>query len=322
MGIGRQITIKMFFRFALVLVLALLAEVGGMSRAEGARASSNRVADAIKRGEWRSVLTVAQDLQRKNSGSGIAAYVIDIAAGVLGEDRKKVKSLSQYDFPYAQEKVIRKVIAWANSLLEANPNNPHVLMINAPLYFKADAFRDKAKVVRLFKKARRIILKARQKAPKGQGARVFILNSLSAMYREMGQLDQAIGFANRAITVDPSASGPYTSLGAALLRKGFKSTAELAFRKGVQKRNPGPMAWFNLGSFYHSTGRLKEARPALEKAVELSPSMIEPRYDLAGIYYKSGEHQKSIGQLRKIIEIAPNSSVGQRAKRDLLRLGG
>ena len=92
--------------------------------------------------------------------------------------------------------------------------------------------------------------------------------------------------------------------------------------KGVQARNPGPMAWFNLGSFYYSMGRLKEARPALEKAVGLSPSMIEPRYDLAGIYHKSGEYQKSIVQLRKIIGIAPDSPVGQRAKRDLRRLGG
>ncbi len=292
-------------RFALVLVLVLLGGAGGRSQAEGVRASSDQVGDAIKRGDWRSVLSIAQDLQRQDSGSGIAAYVIDIAAGVLGEDRKRVKSLSQYDFPYTQEQVIRKVIAWANVLLEANPDNPHVLMINAPLYHKSNAFRDKAKVVRLFKKAR-------QKAPKNQkAARVFILISLSAMYREMGKLDQAIGFANRAIIADPSASGPYTNLGAALLRKRFKSTAELVFRKGVQKRNPGPMAWSNLGRFYYSMGRLKEALPALEKAVELSPNMIEPRYDLAGIYYKAGEHQKSIEQLRNIIEIAPDSPVGQ-----------
>jgi len=304
-----------FIRIALILVLVLLGGVQGIAQTEGARASSNRGGDAIKRGKWRSALAIAQGLQRRKSDSGIAAYVIDIAAGVLGEDRRKVRSLSQYDFPYAQEKAIRAVIAWANLLLEADPDNPHVLMINAPLYVKANAFRDNAKVVRLFTKARR-------KAPKDQGVRVFILISLSAMYREMGKLDQAIGFANRAITVDRTASGPYTNLGAALLRKGFKSTAELAFRKGVQARNPGPMAWFNLGSFYYSMGRLKEARPALEKAVGLSPSMIEPRSDLAGIYYKSGEYQKSIVPLRKIIGIAPDSLVGQRAKRDLRLLGG
>jgi Tfp pilus assembly protein PilF len=67
---------------------------------------------------------------------------------------------------------------------------------------------------------------------------------------------------------------------------------------------------------------LIEAKPALEKAVELAPRNVDARWNLGGVYFNSGNRSKAAAQLKEIIRIAPTSAMGQQAKQMLVQLGG
>ena len=71
---------------------------------------------------------------------------------------------------------------------------------------------------------------------------------------------------------------------------------------------------------YCSQKRLPQARNALEKAIEMSPKLIEARFNLAGTYYSLGMKQEAIEQLKKIVEIDPESRTGRRAQNNLRSL--
>ena len=97
--------------------------------------------------------------------------------------------------------------------------------------------------------------------------------------------------------------------------------AEEYFKKATSLKSAGAMTWFNLGSLYYMQRKMRLAQSALQKAVSLSPNLIEAHYNLAGIFYNLGDKASSIKHLNILLQVAPSSPYSAKARQNLNQLG-
>ncbi len=90
------------------------------------------VVELIKNGDWQSALNRARELVAQDAGNASVQYVADMAAIVLGDHTNQM--LSEYDFPYSDKQAMRDVELWAENLLENQPDNINILMLNGMLH--------------------------------------------------------------------------------------------------------------------------------------------------------------------------------------------
>ena len=123
-------------------------------------------------------------------------------------------------------------------------------------------------VIGRFAEARSRAEKVLQRAPRHVQALLFALaNSLAGLK----DLDRAIAEVEEAVTVDPTATQPYTNLGALHLVRGEPRGRRKALRKALEAdaRDAGVTV---LGNFFWSGGRLAEAEGAFKTAWALDPN--------------------------------------------------
>jgi len=260
----------------------------------------------IQDGKWAEAREAAKALRTADATSAIPAYLVDIASDIVDD---MAGQLSQYQFPYSDKKALSEIQAWTETLMKKAPRNPNVLLASAMVY-SAKALSDSSKFVDLLEQAKA-----------GSPNDAFILEALGSGYGAQGKYDQAVTTLQRATQISPKSSGAWTNLGVAYLKKGDTEEAVKAFKKAVEANSLDGTALFNLGSYYAERNMNEQARPFLEKAIQWMPQLMEARWNLGGVYFKSGQREKAVQQLKEMIKIAPDSSMGQRAKQMLSRLG-
>jgi Tfp pilus assembly protein PilF len=276
------------------------------SKKSTAPANQGALDEALKKGEWTTADTIANDLVRQDPKSPIGAFVVDVARNILLHGRGR--ALSPYDFPYADDGAKANLRSWVQGLLSADQSNENFWILDMVLKLKGFADNDGA--IRDLETALKL-------APNN----TFILSALGGLYGGKGRINEAEGLLEKVLALDPKHSTAYMNLGMVAMSRRDLTKAESMFKKSVTLPGAGPMEWFNLGSLYYYQKRMADARSALEKAIALSPKLIEARYNLAGVYYHLGQSAKSKEQLRHVVEIAPNSAIGRKAKQNLSQLG-
>lgn len=106
---------------------------------------------------------------------------------------------------------------------------------------------------------------------------------------------EAAELEERILRMDPGRSGHALGfllyeMGMEALREDDEKTATRAFRRAVAvDRNTYP-AYLSLGDLYHRQGRLRRAREAWERMIELKPRLLHLVYErLEQVYSESGE---------------------------------
>jgi Tfp pilus assembly protein PilF len=92
-------------------------------------------------------------------------------------------------------------------------------------------------------------------------------------YHYLGRLDDAIAECKRAIEVDPDFGNPYNDIGAYLLEKGELDEAIgwLERAKTAPRYEPRHFPYMNLGRVYAAKGMVRRAIEEFEHALELAP---------------------------------------------------
>jgi len=67
------------------------------------------------------------------------------------------------------------------------------------------------------------------------------------------------------------------------------------------------MAEANLGHALLAQDKLDEALPHLERAVRISPSLVEARYDLGAALMRKGQRAQALAQWRQALSQAPDN---------------
>jgi len=122
-----------------------------------------------------------------------------------------------------------------------------------------------------------------------------------------GRFDEAIEVAQVKLeTIDVAASERLQMVGL-LMRAGRSEEARVELessRRQAEAADDVP-ALLSLGRTYVVTGDVEMASALIERAIELDPESVEPRFQLAGILVRQGEYDLAIEQYRVCIELDP-----------------
>ena len=123
---------------------------------------------------------------------------------------------------------------------------------------------------------------------------------------QLNEFVQARRDLDAALKLDPELPGIYTLAGMARDQTGDVEAAEVAFREAL-KRNPGDFqANLYLGTILYKRRDLSEARPYLEKALQLGPSSPLARYEMAMWKSASGDYQGAANDLAQLENDEPD----------------
>jgi tetratricopeptide (TPR) repeat protein len=109
-----------------------------------------------------------------------------------------------------------------------------------------------------------------------------------------------------ALHLDPKLPDIYTLLGTARDKTGDTANAETAFREAL-KRNPDDFdANLYLGAILYKRRALDEAKPYLDRALQLNPTSSMARYEAAMLESTAGQYEAAAQALEKLVKDDPN----------------
>lgn len=149
-------------------------------------------------------------------------------------------------------------------------------------------------------------LKALREAERIDPKNDLALQSLAMYYGTGGEPDKALGYAERALEINPASSESWSNKGYTLLKLKRYAEAAKAFETAIRLKPDLANPWINLGECYLRQGQLGKAIAALEKAVTLAPAAPDARLYIAQAYTTSGQHTKAKEHLNALIGRAPN----------------
>jgi tetratricopeptide (TPR) repeat protein len=168
------------------------------------------------------------------------------------------------------------------------------------------------------RKAYREAVEMYQKAPQNSAV---VLNKIGIAHHQMGELDTAKKFYERAVKIDKTYSEGVNNLGTIFYAKKSYRKAVGQYNKALKLSPLSASIHSNLGTAQFARKKYKEAVAAYEKALELDPDVFEHRnthgvllqersvqerakfhYFLAKTYAKSGAVERALLYIRKALE--------------------
>jgi len=102
--------------------------------------------------------------------------------------------------------------------------------------------------------------------------------NLGTLYYERRDYDQAIGYYQEAIRLEPDNARMYFNMGQAFLAAGKSDKARISFEKSITfDQRVHPLAYYNLALLYIKLGEESKARKAMETYLKLCPNDQEAK---------------------------------------------
>ncbi len=115
---------------------------------------------------------------------------------------------------------------------------------------------------------------------------------------------------------------PLSNLGLAYYNKREYKLAEKYYRQSLKLQPEFVTALLGLGRTYIAMGKIPEAVTTLEKAVKSAPKFGANYFFLAEAYALSHSYKKAIHTYQRVIELAPDTSLADEAKKEVRKIGG
>ncbi len=126
-----------------------------------------------------------------------------------------------------------------------------------------------------------------------------------------GDAQTAIQYARRALVLRPRSHALLADLGLAYLQTGRLDQARQALEQAV---GLAPNQWDyhnDLGLLLVKQGQAKQAEHELRQAIELRPDLLQPRQHLAEFYSQQGRAAEAASQFEEIARRFPKSLIGE-----------
>src|SRR5882762_504354 len=144
--------------------------------------------------------------------------------------------------------------------------------------------------------------------PEESQAEAQVLSILCGDYAGLGGRERADDAAARLLS-HPNFSEPDAQQALLGLRAGRRNDLVISLLEGLQKRQPLPLELLRaLGLAYEGTGRLGEARAALEKSITPDSLRVGSLLELARVARKQQDYQGSLGYLAHARDLEPNNA--------------
>ena len=147
------------------------------------------------------------------------------------------------------------------------------------------------------------VSRVEKSAAAGNSADAYML--AGSTLSQINEFEQARRDLESALRLDPKLPGIYSLIGTARDKTGDVAGAEAAFREALVL-NPNDFdANLYLGAILYKRRQLEEARPYLDKAVQLNPGSSMARYEAAMLKSTSGEYAAAAEDLEKLVHDDP-----------------
>lgn len=299
-------TSRWHFTIAATFLVAVLTDRNATAQNGIKPDNLPKIAEAIAKGNWTNALQLTEAALADDPKNATCMVVEDAARFVAKKPKHPARSY--LDFPYSDNAACAKVLTWTQDLLVNNPTNANYLLLNGIFYIRGR---------RDFERGTDRL----EKVLKVEPDNVFALSCLAGGYGAQNRLDEAIKLSERALKIDPECAQAYDNLGMAAMTRGNRAKAEEYFQKAVACPDADGMDWFNLGSLQVAQGQLQKGKATLLKGLEVSPNLMEIHWNLSSVYYNLNQRADCIRECKKVIELAPDSVQGQKAKNNLRALG-
>jgi tetratricopeptide (TPR) repeat protein len=130
---------------------------------------------------------------------------------------------------------------------------------------------------------------------------------LGISYDEKGDLDRAIKYFKKAISLgsSDSNSNAYVGLGRSLGKLGRTNEAIKEFREAVRINPHNAEAHSNLGTAFGQLGQINEAIKEFEEALRINPYNAGAHDSLGISFYKLGRTDEAIKEFREAVRLNP-----------------
>jgi len=155
-----------------------------------------------------------------------------------------------------------------------------------------------------YRSARAIWADTLAKAPKSWRAYCNFGNLLI----EEGDVDGAMEYYQRALSINPDVVPVCNNLANALVRKGRAKESVLYCEKAIRLDPKYPLAYANLGNALLQLGRMDEAITNFEMAIKLQPQDYKSESDLGSALMKVGRWKEAIAHYRAAAQLAPRDA--------------
>jgi Flp pilus assembly protein TadD len=129
--------------------------------------------------------------------------------------------------------------------------------------------------------------------------------NLGGALLQKGRVDEAIIHYQDAVDLKPDDAGAHNNLGFALFRKGLVADAITQYNLALQLQPDDEGVHHNLGLALFKIGQVDAAMLHFRKALELKPDNAEVHNDLANALSKNGQVAEAIQHWQKALEIRP-----------------
>jgi tetratricopeptide (TPR) repeat protein len=144
-------------------------------------------------------------------------------------------------------------------------------------------------------------------------------NNMGLALLQQGKADDALACFDRAITYKPGLVQPHVNRGNALRSMGRLADAHAAVGVALKMGAASPELHNNRGSLLHEQGCVAEALAAFRQALELKPDFAEAHYNLACALDDDGDVPAAVESLERALELKPNYAEAHNNLGNLLR---
>jgi Flp pilus assembly protein TadD len=123
---------------------------------------------------------------------------------------------------------------------------------------------------------------------------------------DLNEYDQAKKDLEEGLRLSPGMPGIYTLVGIARDKTGDVTNAEAAFREALKKNSDDFQANLYLGAILYKQRDVDEAKPYLERALQLKPKDSMARYEAAMLKSTSGDYATAAQELEQLTKDDPD----------------
>ena len=133
-------------------------------------------------------------------------------------------------------------------------------------------------------------------------------NNLGAIFFQQGRLDEAMGYFQKALELEPDDANAHFNLARVLLKKQRLDESVAHFQRVLEIEPNDAKAQSDLGSVFLQKGQAHEAIAHFRKALEIQPDFAEGHNNLGWVLLQIGRLDEAVGHFQKVVEIHPENA--------------
>jgi tetratricopeptide (TPR) repeat protein len=145
-------------------------------------------------------------------------------------------------------------------------------------------------------------------------------NNLGSDYQNKSDFPNARKEFERVVQLNQSDAAAYFNLSNIDMLTGLLPEAQQHLDEGLRRQPDSALGQFLLGTLDLRLKKFSLAELALLRAIQLSPTMPQPRLQLVNLLLAQGRNEAAASQLRDFLEKLPDSSFSPQAKQKLQKL--